>query len=293
MAFSFFGLRRNTEFHAPLSLTPWRKVAIGTWRTAGDPSVYATMDIDSGPAMAYIGRVRRERGAKATLTQFTGRALAEAIRRHPEINCVLRFGRLYPRKSIDMFFQVASDGAGKDLSGTVIRGIDRLSLEEIAATMDAKVKSIRAHGDPDFKQMKGLMGILPGFIVGTMMDLASFILTGLNLWHPLLGTPRDAFGSAMITGIGSLGIDNAFAPLVPYSRVPLLIAVGAVKDTPVVKDGKVEIAPVVRMSVTFDHRIIDGVHAAKMARVFKAVFANPERELGALPAPAERVTEST
>ena len=32
----------------------------------------------------------------------------------------------------------------------------------------------------------------------------------------------------MITNIGSIGLDQAYVPLVPYSRVPILIALGAV-----------------------------------------------------------------
>jgi pyruvate dehydrogenase E2 component (dihydrolipoamide acetyltransferase) len=104
----------------------------------------------------------------------------------------------------------------------------------------------------------------------------------LNLWTPLLGSPRDPFGSCMITSIGSLGLDMAFAPLVPYSRVPLLIAVGAARETPVVRDGRLTVALISRLCVTIDHRLIDGMHAAKMAKTMLAVFANPEGELGAV-----------
>jgi pyruvate dehydrogenase E2 component (dihydrolipoamide acetyltransferase) len=84
----------------------------------------------------------------------------------------------------------------------------------------------------------------------------------------------------MITSIGSLGLDMAFAPLVPYSRVPLLIAVGVVQDTPVVRDGRIEVAKVSRLCVTLDHRLIDGMHASHMAKTLLATFANPEKELG-------------
>ena len=102
----------------------------------------------------------------------------------------------------------------------------------------------------------------------------------LNLWSPVLGLPKDPFGSMMLTNVGALGLDAGFAPLVTYSRVPLLIAVGAVKDTPVVRDGKIEIAPMCRLCATFDHRLIDGMHASHMVRTLQRIFANPEKELG-------------
>ncbi len=95
-----------------------------------------------------------------------------------------------------------------------------------------------------------------------------------------MGAPRDPFGSAMITNVGSLGLETAFAPLVPYSRVPLLISMGAVAEKPIVENCKVIAASLVRLCVTFDHRMIDGIHAAKMYKSLEAIFKNPEKELG-------------
>jgi len=97
-----------------------------------------------------------------------------------------------------------------------------------------------------------------------------------------LGIPKDPFGSVMITNIGGMGIDMALAPLCPYTRVPLLMAVGSVKDRPVAVEGKVEVRPVMTIGVTFDHRLIDGVHAAEMAREFKHCFERPEELLLAM-----------
>jgi pyruvate/2-oxoglutarate dehydrogenase complex dihydrolipoamide acyltransferase (E2) component len=87
--------------------------------------------------------------------------------------------------------------------------------------------------------------------------------------------PRDPFGSVMVTNVGSLGIEEAYVPLVPYARVPLLIAMGAVQETPVVEKGKVEVQNTMRVFATFDHRILDGTHAAKMISTLKRWFEDP------------------
>ena len=79
----------------------------------------------------------------------------------------------------------------------------------------------------------------------------------------------------MITNIGSLGLDVAFVPLVPYSHVPILLAVGAVKDTPVVENGQVVPGKIMAVNATFDHRIIDGFHASAMSKVLKAWIEDP------------------
>jgi pyruvate/2-oxoglutarate dehydrogenase complex dihydrolipoamide acyltransferase (E2) component len=284
-----FGIKRHVELGAPLRLSPWRKIAIGTWSTVGDPSVYATLEVDAEPALAYLEKINQPLKAqpegaqeqpKATFTHFVGKAMAETIRRHPEINCILRLGRLYPRRSVDLFFQVASDTQGKDLSGATLRQADQKSVQQIAAELGAKAQRIRQQGDPDFKRLKSTMGLIPGFLAETATWLTGFFLYTLNLWSPLLGSPRDPFGSVMITSIGSLDMDMAYAPLVPYSHGPVLIAVGRVRDVPVVKDGTVQVGKRALLCATIDHRVIDGMHASHMVKTLRQIFAQPEVELG-------------
>lgn len=272
-------IKRNVELGKPLKISSWRKVAIGTWKTAGDPSVYGFMDIDIAPSLRTLEKLREQSSSRITITHLVGKVVAETLRRHPDINCILRFGRLYPRKNVDIFFQVASDSTGEDLSGMTVRNADQKSLFEIAREMESRVQLIKQKKDQSFTKMKKTMGSLPGFFASFVLDFAGFFMYTLNLWTPLLGSPRDPFGSVMVTNIGSLGLDMAFAPLVPYSRVPLLITVGAVREEPVVRDGKIEIAKLLRLSATFDHRLIDGVHASHISKTLKEIFQNPEKAL--------------
>ena len=264
----------------PLRMTAFRKVAIGTWRSAGDPSVYSILEYDVTRVLDYLTRLQAKSGQKITLTHFVGKAAGHVLAKHPELNCVLRMGTLYPRKSVDVFFQVASDTKGDDLSGSTLRAVDKMSIVDIAKELHSRVVEIREKGDPAFKQMKGTMKLLPGFLVWWVIQAVAVFMYTLNLWTPLLGSPRDPFGSVMITSIGPLGLDMAYAPLVPYSRCPLLVAVGVVKSRPIVRDGQVVAAPTVKLGVTFDHRLIDGVHAARMATSLNQIFADPESIFG-------------
>jgi pyruvate dehydrogenase E2 component (dihydrolipoamide acetyltransferase) len=155
-------------------------------------------------------------------------------------------------------------------------------LLEIAKEINKKVGAVKNHSDRTYKKMKSIVSLLPSCFTGILLDLSSFLQYSLNLWSPLLGTPKDPLGSIQITNIGSIGLDFAFAPLVPYSRVPMVIAVGAIKDQVVAKDGKAVVVPMLRLCVTFDHRLIDGAHAAKLAKVAEAIFCAPDKELGAI-----------
>ena len=47
-----------------------------------------------------------------------------------------------------------------------------------------------------------------------------------------------------------------------------------------VKNGQVVVGKRIKLCVTFDHRLIDGVHAAKMAKTVEGFFFRPRQELG-------------
>ncbi|HWB74347.1 MAG TPA: 2-oxo acid dehydrogenase subunit E2, partial [Nannocystaceae bacterium] len=113
-----------------------------------------------------------------------------------------------------------------------------------------------------------------------VMRLLSFLNYTLNLDLRWAGIPRDPFGGAMVTNIGSLGLEGAYVPLVPFSRVPIVIALGAVEDAPCVREGALAIEKIMRVFATFDHRIVDGAHAAKMVKIVRAWFERPFEHFG-------------
>jgi pyruvate dehydrogenase E2 component (dihydrolipoamide acetyltransferase) len=104
----------------------------------------------------------------------------------------------------------------------------------------------------------------------------SFLSYTLNLDLRRFGIASDPFGSLMITNIGSLGLDTAYAPLVPFSRVPLLFAIGEAKDQVLVQDGRPAVGKVMNVNATMDHRVVDGFHAARIATVLREWMENPE-----------------
>jgi pyruvate dehydrogenase E2 component (dihydrolipoamide acetyltransferase) len=103
---------------------------------------------------------------------------------------------------------------------------------------------------------------------------------------PRLGMPRDPFGTAVITNVGMFGIDTAFAPFIPLGRCSMLLLVTELRDRPWAVDGRVEARPTLRLCASFDHRIIDGFQAGKLARAIVGYLEDPEAERPAAPARA-------
>ena len=56
----------------------------------------------------------------------------------------------------------------------------------------------------------------------------------------------------------------------------MLLALGAVRDQPVVDNGQIVIGKVMKVNATFDHRFIDGLHAAIMSRVLHEHMDRPD-----------------
>lgn len=267
---------RNLQL-SKLELSSWRKIALGSWGRGGDPSVYATLDFNASLLCERQKRYAERTGKRApTVTAIVAAATAAVMHEYPQLNGMVRWGRIYLRPSVTLFLQTAVDDAGRELSGLSIADAEHKSLEQIVDEIQAKASAIRGDRDPAFKKIKGQFRYVPVFLTRFLLEAVAFLTYTLNLDLSRLGLPRDPFGSVMITSIGSLGLDQAFAPLVPYSRVPLLLAIGTVRDQPVVIDGKLAVAPVFRICATFDHRFIDGVYAAKMAKAMRRLLETDE-----------------
>jgi pyruvate dehydrogenase E2 component (dihydrolipoamide acetyltransferase) len=68
--------------------------------------------------------------------------------------------------------------------------------------------------------------------------------------------------------------------------VPIFIAPGAVKEMPVVENGKVVVGKVMNVNATFDHRFIDGFHASVLANTLREMLENPFESFDKLDEPA-------
>ncbi len=67
-------------------------------------------------------------------------------------------------------------------------------------------------------------------------------------------------GTFTITNLGSIGVTH-FTPMLNYPEAAIL-GLGRIEDKPVVEDGKVVIKKIMPMSLTYDHRSIDGAIAS-------------------------------
>jgi len=80
-------------------------------------------------------------------------------------------------------------------------------------------------------------------------------------------------GTFTISNLGMFGIEQFVAVLNPPQAA--ILAVGATVDTPVARDGAVEIRPVLTLTLTVDHRAVDGAEGADFLRTVKTFVEDP------------------
>lgn len=80
--------------------------------------------------------------------------------------------------------------------------------------------------------------------------------------------------SNTISNIGSAG-GQWFTPVLDYPEA-VILGIGRIADKPIVRDGEIVIAPVLALSLSFDHRIVDGVTAQLALNQIKKLLNDPQ-----------------
>ncbi|MGN7407671.1 dihydrolipoamide acetyltransferase family protein [Sporosarcina sp. SAFN-010] len=80
--------------------------------------------------------------------------------------------------------------------------------------------------------------------------------------------------SCSITNIGSAG-GQWFTPIINHPEVAIL-GIGRISEKPVVKNGEIVAAPMLALSLVFDHRVIDGATGQQALNHLKHLLGNPE-----------------
>ncbi|MGD8699629.1 MAG: pyruvate dehydrogenase complex dihydrolipoamide acetyltransferase [Gemmatimonadales bacterium] len=78
-----------------------------------------------------------------------------------------------------------------------------------------------------------------------------------------------------ISNLGMYGIDEFTAVINPPSAT--ILAVGATQEKPVVVDGAIEVRSRMRVTLSCDHRVVDGATGAEFLATFKNMLENPLR----------------
>ncbi|MGI5350893.1 2-oxo acid dehydrogenase subunit E2 [Streptomyces sp. CA-250714] len=210
----------------------------------------------------------RARGDRFSTVTYVLYAAARVLAAHPAANAALR-DRLRPR--VAHYDTVAAKltldktmGGRRVVLSAVLPDVHLRSLRDIAEET-ARFRD----GDPD-----------------TMPEFA-----GVRALHRLpgpLGQLAYRLGTRplrrRITTNGTFSVTSlGHRPVTSFHSVggtTVTLGLGAVTDRPVVRDGAVAVAPVLPLSLTFDHRMIDGAEAADVLGDIKQALESFDDDSG-------------
>lgn len=86
--------------------------------------------------------------------------------------------------------------------------------------------------------------------------------------------PEEYSGSTFtVSNLGMFGVDEFTAIINPPEAA--ILAVGAIVEKPVVEDGQIKIGKRMRMTLSSDHRVVDGAMAAQFMQTLKKILESP------------------
>lgn len=101
--------------------------------------------------------------------------------------------------------------------------------------------------------------------------LVELVRSGKHAEYDLTG------GTFTITNLGMFDIDY-FTPIINLPQTAIL-GIGRITDAPVVIEGQVVAGKILSLSLTFDHRVIDGAPAARWLQRLTKLIQRPEEEI--------------
>ncbi|MFB7500723.1 2-oxo acid dehydrogenase subunit E2 [Streptomyces sp. NPDC056161] len=189
-------------------------------------------------------------GTRYSWVTYVLSAAGRVLAAHPDANAAIG-GRLRPRvvRFTGADAKLALDkrvGGQRVVLSGLLRDVDRADLAAIQRDVDRFRDGVPAA----MSEFKG-----------------AFVLARLPAWlGPLaftagvrpLARRRARLGTFSVTSLGHTAVDGFHS----YGGTAVTLGVGRIAERPVVRAGVLAVAPVLRLSLAFDHRVIDGAEAA-------------------------------
>ncbi len=227
----------------PGEIVPMTRINRATARTVseskpGIPHIYLTVDIDMDAAMALRQQINDSGivDVKITPNDLIVKVAARALVAHPQINSR---------------YATTADGQ----PGLVRQ--DRINVNVAVATERGLLAPVVHDADK-----KGLAAI-----AAEIRELAGRARDGKSRQADLEG------GTFQTSNLGMFGVKEFVSIISPPQAASL--AIGAVRETPVARDGQLRIGQVMSVTLSVDHRVADGAEAARYLQELTRLLQSP------------------
>jgi len=189
-------------------------------------------------------------------TGFVLATLARAVALHPDVNARKAGNRILTFDRVDVGATVERQWEGRTVLDIVgIRDADRRSCAEISRMLhDVKYGPGQSHRQSG---LTAQLVRLPGPLRRTALRVAAT-------------RPRIAATFGPAVGVTSIGMfSSAWGWAIPLAPLTVIATVGAITDRPAVHGGRIVARPMLPLTLSFDHAVIDGAPAARFTETLR------------------------
>jgi pyruvate dehydrogenase E2 component (dihydrolipoyllysine-residue acetyltransferase) len=197
------------------------------------PHFYLTVDYDVTQLVAMRQQLADIEGAKISLNDFIIRAVALALRHHPNVNASWGEEAIEQHGEVHIGVAVATS---EGLITPVIRNADDKSVSDIA-------KEVRVLAEKA-KNRK----LLPNEYQGSTFTISNLGAWGIEEFTAIINPPNSA-----------------------------IVAIGAAEPRPVVVGGQIVVRDRMKVTMSCDHRVIDGALGAEFLKTLRLYVEQPLR----------------
>ncbi|MFC5945176.1 2-oxo acid dehydrogenase subunit E2 [Micromonospora harpali] len=216
---------------------------------------FAPVHLDTEVDMTRIRDHRaaaRAQGRHFSWLTYVLYAAGRAMAAHPEANAAIR-GRIRPKvvrfpSAHGKFTMDHTVNGQRVVLSAIIPHVQSAGLAEIQRQVDYYTR-----GDAEK---------LPEFAGARLLRRLPWVLGSAayrSRTRPLR-TRATTVGTFAVTSLSHRDVDGFHST----GGTTVTLGLGRIADRPVVRDGAVSVAPVLRLNLTFDHRVIDGAEAADL-----------------------------
>jgi pyruvate dehydrogenase E2 component (dihydrolipoamide acetyltransferase) len=198
------------------------------------PTFYLTVDIDMTrviEARTSINAMLEAEGMKVSINDIVLKAVAAALRRHPECNAQWHDGFVRRFNSVHLGVAVAID------DGLITPVVKNAHAKGIAQ-LSAEVRELAGRA----RERK----LVPEEYTGSTFSVSNLGMLGIHEFTAIINPPEAG-----------------------------ILAIGTMVDTPVVVDGAVTVRPRMRITMSCDHRVIDGALGARYLQTLRVMLEEP------------------
>ena len=198
------------------------------------PTFYLTVDIDMGrviEARKSINAMLEKDGIKVSINDIVLKAVAGALRQHPNCNAQWHDGFIRRFNSVHIGVAVAVDDG---LITPVVKNAHLKGITQIGAEVRELAGRAR-----DKK-------LMPDEYTGATFSVSNLGMFGIHEFTAIINPPEAG-----------------------------ILAVGGIEQTPVVVDGEVVVRPRMRITMSCDHRVIDGAQGSRFLQTLSGMLEEP------------------